>query len=84
VKRRNILDRLPLVEVEYREGSRVVNTVGALFLLDTRYVVLLNSMSSEADLGPLKALKTVHVEPECHVHILPRTLVDRITRLGSR
>jgi hypothetical protein len=55
--------------------------IGALFMKTSRFVVLLSGYSSEADLGPLRAVRTKHVEPEARVHVIPMHLVESIRYL---
>jgi hypothetical protein len=57
-------------------GRRIA--YGYLYIVNDRVVVLLNNVSSKADLGPLRTKRTQHVEPEADVRIFPRSAVHHI------
>jgi hypothetical protein len=49
-----------------------------LYFENEHSVVLLNNVTEEADLGPLKSIRRRHIEPEADVSIFPRKEVDEI------
>ena len=54
-------------------SSDKASHVGALYLATDSVLVLLNNINSQADLGPLKSVRNVHIEPEVDILILPKT-----------
>jgi hypothetical protein len=57
--------------------------IGALYLENERVVVVLNTVSSAADLGELKTIREEHVEPEADIWVFPRDQVT-VQRLEER
>ena len=52
-----------------RRGSR--STVGLLYFQTDDYVVLLNNVAGDAELGPLRSRRNIHLEPEANITIIP-------------
>jgi hypothetical protein len=46
---------------------------GALLFETSDFIVLLNNMIDTTDVGPLRLVRSEHIEPECDVLVLPRT-----------
>jgi hypothetical protein len=63
-------------------------TAGLLYFQTAAYVVLLNNMAMKADLGPLRARRNVHFEPEAAITIIPKDSETKIELIkeerGSR
>ncbi|MGA2461397.1 MAG: hypothetical protein ABSF82_08255 [Candidatus Bathyarchaeia archaeon] len=55
-----------------------IKRAGFLYFENKHSVVLLNTVTDEADLGPLKRFRRRHIEPEADVWIFPRKEVDKI------
>lgn len=56
-------------------------SVGALFMKTRTHIVLINSIREGADLGPIKKVKTRHLEPEALVYVIPKRLVEDVRLL---
>jgi hypothetical protein len=54
------------------------STVGYLFMETPGHVVLLNNVREGLDLGPVKPVRTEHVDPEVYVRVIPKSMVDAI------
>ncbi len=57
-------------------------SVGELFMKTRTHIVLINGIRQGADLGPIKKVKTRHIEPEGLVYVIPRRLVEDVQFLG--
>lgn len=53
-------------------------SVGYLYMKNERVVVLINNVSSEADLGPLKPVRRKHVDPEANIRVFPAISVTSV------
>lgn len=58
-------------------------TAGLLYFQTSGYVVLLNNMAMKADLGPLRARRDIHLEPEASITIIPKDSETEIELVGG-
>ncbi len=64
---------------EVRTSSEVI--IGMIYLATPRQFVLVNHLSSGADLGPLRTIRREHIEPEAFIQVIPRVVVQHIQML---
>lgn len=59
-------------------------TVGLLYFQTGTHVVLLNNVAERANLGPLRARRDTHLEPEANIIIIPKELDMTVALLEAR
>lgn len=75
-----LMDNVPFNLYELKIGRWVV-VPGQLFMETKDHYVFMNDIRSGIDLGPLKEVKTKHIDPECRVSVFPKSIVDELTKL---
>ena len=58
--------------------------IGFLFMQTKNHYVLVNNVRSGIDWGPLKSIKQKHIDPECHVSVFPKDIVDDLTKFQAK
>jgi hypothetical protein len=53
-------------------------SVGVFFMKTSTHIVLLNSMREGLDLGPVKPVRTMHIEPEADIRVIPTAIVEAV------
>jgi hypothetical protein len=70
--------RLSTVVVKTRDGW---TRIGFIYLRTEKILVLLNHITEGADLGPLRAVRKKHIEPEAYIMIFPIAEVESIEEM---
>jgi hypothetical protein len=55
-------------------------TCGFLFMRNDRFLVLLNNLSQEADLGPLRSVRDKQIHPEADILVIPAKDVKTVRK----
>lgn len=82
VQKFKIADRitmpLQICCVHHNDKFDKFKSIGLLYLENERFVILLNNLIKNTDLGPIKSISNDYVEPEASIMIIPHDQVTTI------